>query len=127
MSDTVAQIIDALHFVACDDREQWVQVGMAIKSELNDAGFDIWDQWSQGDESYNEKDARDVWKSFNGSGVSIRTLFRKAIDGFFPASIKSLKSLKTAISVPAEQAASCPGDGQSWRRRGGLRRSAPAR
>ena len=30
-----------------DLRETWIRVGMAIKSEFGDAGFDCWDRWSQ--------------------------------------------------------------------------------
>ena len=79
------EIIDALHFIPCHDRELWVAMGMAIKDELGDAGFDIWDQWSQADSSYNEKDARAVWKSFKGNGTTIEYLFKQAIhNGYKP-------------------------------------------
>lgn len=54
---------EALHYIPQHDRDLWLRIGMAIKSELGDEGFDLWDEWSQQDESYNAKDARDVWKS----------------------------------------------------------------
>ena len=54
-------------------------MGMAIKSEVGDAGFDIWDAWSQQEDSYDPRDARDVWKSIRGNGkVTAGTLFHEA-------------------------------------------------
>lgn len=69
------EIEQALLSIPAQDREVWVQVGMAIKAELGDAGFDIWNAWSQTADNYKERDARDVWKSFHGGGVSLGTLF----------------------------------------------------
>lgn len=61
-------------------REEWVRFGMAIKSELGSAGFDIWDTWSKtAGKKYSAKDARDTWKSIKPSGgVTIGTLIREA-------------------------------------------------
>ena len=73
------RIADALHFIDASDRDTWLRIGMAIKSELADVGFDLWAQWSQQAESYNDKDARDVWKSIQSGGkVTIGTLFYEA-------------------------------------------------
>jgi putative DNA primase/helicase len=73
------QIREALPFIPPDDRETWVRVGMAVKRELGDEGFDIWDEWSRLSESYVERDARDVWKSFRADGpVTIATLLYEA-------------------------------------------------
>lgn len=73
------RIRDALAFVPATDRDTWVRIGMAIKSELNDAGFELWDQWSQQADAYNAGDARDVWKSLRAGGkVTLGTLFHEA-------------------------------------------------
>ena len=62
-------------------REDWVKVGMALKSELGESGFLTFDEWSKGGQSYNARDARDAWKSFKPSGpVTIATLFKMATD-----------------------------------------------
>ena len=72
-------IESALQFVNASDRETWLRMGMAIKSEMGDSGFDLWDTWSQQADSYKERDARDVWKSIQaGGGITIRTLFFEA-------------------------------------------------
>jgi len=71
------RIREALQFIDASDRGTWLRIGMAIKSELSDAGFDLWESWSQQAESFNTKDAQDVWKSIRAGGkVTIGTLFR---------------------------------------------------
>ncbi|PRE91660.1 AAA family ATPase [Burkholderia gladioli] len=70
----------ALSHIPADDREVWVQMGMAIKSELGEAGFDFWDDWSRSASSYSESDAKSVWKSFRSGGITIASLFKRAIE-----------------------------------------------
>jgi putative DNA primase/helicase len=73
------RIRGALSFIPADDRETWLRAGMAIKSELGDAGFDLWDAWSRQADSYDAKDARDVWRSLKANGgVTAGTLFHEA-------------------------------------------------
>jgi putative DNA primase/helicase len=79
MHNDIDYIREALHFIDAADRETWIRMGMAIKSELADAGFDVWETWSQQADSFNVKDARDVWKSIRAGGkVTIGTLFYEA-------------------------------------------------
>ena len=75
----IDRIREALQFIDASDRETWLRMGMAIKSELADAGFDLWESWSLQAASFNGKDARDVWKSIRAGGkVTIGTLFYEA-------------------------------------------------
>jgi len=69
----------ALSHVPADSRDTWVQMGMAVKAELGDAGFGLWDDWSKISETYSESDARAVWRSFKAGGITIATLFKEAI------------------------------------------------
>lgn len=64
----IDRIREALQFIDASDRDKWVSMGMAIKSKLGDTGFDVWETWSQQAESFNGRDARDVWKSIRASG-----------------------------------------------------------
>ena len=73
-----AAVDAALRFIPADDRETWVKVGMAIKAELGDDGYSLWDYWSQTGQSYNERDAHQVWRSFKSGPVQIATLFHIA-------------------------------------------------
>ena len=68
----------ALQFVSPVERSTWVQMGMAIQSEFGDAGRDMWMDWSREADSFKELDARSVWRSFRGTGVSIATLYHEA-------------------------------------------------
>ena len=78
-------IVNALAFVPPSSRDIWLKMGMAVKSETGDAGFAIWDQWSQGADNYNYKDSQSVWKSFKSGGVSIGSLIHEAKqNGFTP-------------------------------------------
>ncbi len=72
-------IREALDFIPADERDLWVRIGMAIKSELGESGFGLWDAWSQQASSYNSRDARDVWKSVRADGpITVGTLFHEA-------------------------------------------------
>jgi putative DNA primase/helicase len=73
------EIREALSFVGPDDRDTWVRCAMALKSELGDEGFAIWDAWSQSSDRYKPADARSVWRSVKvGGGIRIGTLFALA-------------------------------------------------
>jgi putative DNA primase/helicase len=72
---SIDRIGSAILSLPADDRDIWLKSGMAIKSELGDTGFDIWDKWSQSADNYRATDARDVWKSFKTGSVNIGTLF----------------------------------------------------
>lgn len=70
------RIRDALDHVPANDRDTWIRMGMAIRSEFRDGGYSAWDEWSQRDDSYNARDARSVGKSIKADGrVTIGTLF----------------------------------------------------
>lgn len=69
----------ALQYIDPFDRDTWVQMAMAIKSELGDAGFDVWDGWAQQADSHKASSARSVWNSVTaGGGITIRTLYKLA-------------------------------------------------
>jgi putative DNA primase/helicase len=75
----IERVREALHFIPASDRDTWWRMGMAIKSELGDTGFDVWETWSEQDESFDPKVARDVWKSIRSAGrVTAGTLFHEA-------------------------------------------------
>lgn len=76
---TFAKTERALSFISSDDRDTWVRMAMAVKSEFGEDGFSLWDSWSQGAESYNAKSAKAVWRSINAAGkMGIGSLFHEA-------------------------------------------------
>lgn len=76
---TIDDAANALSKIDPDcDYDTWVQIGMALQSEFGDAGFEVWDAWSRRGSKYNEREMAGKWKSFNGHGVGIGTLFHHA-------------------------------------------------
>ena len=73
--DDEHRIRGALYSINADDRERWLQCGMAIKDHFGDSGRSLWDDWSRRSDKYDERDQERIWKSFNGNGIHIGTLF----------------------------------------------------
>jgi hypothetical protein len=71
---TLDEAWSMLSVIDAHDRENWLKIGMALKSEFSDSAFRLFDDWSQTADNYNAADALSVWKSFHGSAVSIGTL-----------------------------------------------------
>lgn len=69
------------HIPASLPRDEWAQVGMAIKSEYPDGtGFDLFDSWSASDpDRYDRKAVQSTWRSIKaGGGVAVATLLHLA-------------------------------------------------
>lgn len=79
MTPDIQRVQAALAYIPAHDRETWLRVGMGLKSELGDDGYGLWSEWSRQDESFNERDANNVWKSIRPNGrVTIGTVFHEA-------------------------------------------------
>lgn len=76
----VETILAALQFIPADmPRDEWARIAMALKSELGEAGFELFDTWSQGGATYNAKATRETWRSVKAGGrVRIGTLLHTA-------------------------------------------------
>ena len=76
MTDTLCT---ALYSILAEDRETWVTMAMAIKSDRGEAGFTMWDTWSRQSDRYKAADARAVWRSVKPTGgITIATLYHMA-------------------------------------------------
>ncbi len=79
MTSNLYRMQTALAYIPAHDRDTWLRVGMAVKSELGDAGYNLWDKWSQTAENYIERDARATWRSIKPTGkVTVGTLIYEA-------------------------------------------------
>lgn len=75
----VRELRSALAYVNPDDRQEWLNVGMALHSTgAGNQAFGIWTEWSQGSEKYNAADQRRVWASFKSGGITKSTIFQSA-------------------------------------------------
>lgn len=91
----------ALNHVDAVDRDTWLRVGMALKGEFGEAGFSLFDTWSQTAENYDAKSLRASWKSFKRSGkVGIGTLLQEAQKNGF-----NLKQFALALPLTATELA----------------------
>jgi len=65
--------------IPAHDRVIWLRTGMGIKAELGEAGFALWDTWSQQDGSYDRRAAKNVWRSIKPTGkVTVGSVFHLA-------------------------------------------------
>lgn len=76
-----AKIESALWFCDYDDRDTWVTCGMAVKDELGDSGFELWNDWSASSGKYRQSVAEATWRSFRRSGVTAASLYKIAMEG----------------------------------------------
>ncbi|MFP5505618.1 MAG: PriCT-2 domain-containing protein, partial [Gammaproteobacteria bacterium] len=73
------RIFSALTYIDAADRDTWVRMGMAVKSELGEHGFNAWDAWGQTADNYSATDSKTVWRSIRPDGkVGIGSLFHEA-------------------------------------------------
>lgn len=58
----------------CEDRDGWLQVGMALHHEFggSEEGFGLWAEFSKQSAKFDEKNQRQVWKSFRTKPNSVR-------------------------------------------------------
>lgn len=87
MAASFSEVQRALHSIPSDlPRDDWWKIAAALMSEFGDDGFDLFDQWSQGADSYKAADVRATWKSTNSTGgITIATLFSMAQKNGFRA------------------------------------------
>ena len=79
MKETILSALD--YTPATMDRDDWVKILMALKSELGEGGRDIAENWSKSGD-FNQSDFNSTWNSVNGSGgIRIGTLFHFAKAG----------------------------------------------
>lgn len=105
----VQQIEDlraALAEIPADDYHQWVNFGNAL-SELGQAGFALWDAWSQKSSKYDPQAVTRKWRSFKGGAFQLESIFFVAQERGWenPA---ALPALPVAVPVEAVRVAPAP-------------------
>jgi AAA domain-containing protein/primase-like protein/DNA primase RepB-like protein len=73
------RVADALRSIPADDRDVWLQMGMALQDEFGDRGRSLWDHWAAScPQKFEDRDQERTWKSFRRNGISVGTLFYHA-------------------------------------------------
>lgn len=103
----IDRIRTALSHIDAHDRAIWVRMAMAVKSELGEEGFVIWDEWSKQAKNYQIKTAKSVWKGITpAGGVTIASLFALAIQqGYRPENSHQQISKEEQAKVEARRLA----------------------
>jgi KaiC/GvpD/RAD55 family RecA-like ATPase len=88
-NDDMARAAQALTYISLSegDYQEWIDMGMALQAGFNDAGFQLWVNWSATQPGYkDESDCLSHWKSFkNTGGITLGSLFHKAAqNGYRP-------------------------------------------
>ena len=79
------KVRDALGYIDSTSRDDWLIVGAALKRELGQDAFDLWDEWSSRADSYNAKTAKYTWDRFKPGKAGLGTVFHLAKQsGFDP-------------------------------------------
>ena len=86
----------------CDDRDEWIRVGMSLKAGLGDAGLELWDQWSQGSRKYTPGDCEGRWKTLRPSSMSLGTLIWRAQEDNPKPKQDAVHVYEYAFAPPAE-------------------------
>ena len=74
-SDEIESVRAALNVLCADERALWLRIGIASKAGLQDAGFELRDEWSRTSEHYNAADMRRIWRSMKRTGgMTLSTL-----------------------------------------------------
>ena len=92
----------ALVYVDAEDYQAWIDIGHALKHAFGEAGFSIWDRWSQKSAKYpGATQAAKKWTSFNPNGsLKLGTVFELAKRAGY-----------TAPRTPKRQRADSPREG----------------
>ena len=72
------EVRNALTYLDPNDRETWWKVGAALKSEFDEGGRSLWEDWSRNYPKWNERESNAQWKSFKYGHIHIGTLFHMA-------------------------------------------------
>ncbi len=97
----ITELREALTFLGSDDRDTWIKYGMALHP-LGQAGFDLWDEWSQTSKKYDPVDQIRTWRSFRPSAINFESIFYAAqLQGWINPLSQSAPDLPSPVCPPA--------------------------
>ncbi len=98
----------ALVWIDADDRDNWIRVGLALKStgDLQRA-FAVWTEWSQVSEKYDPTAQRSTWAGLRPDGkLRVESIFAWAVEAGWvnPASAMAIQHAELDAAVAAANA-----------------------
>jgi putative DNA primase/helicase len=98
---SLSEVWVMLNSIPAEDRESWLRVGMARKSEYGDAALSLYNDWSSSAHNYRESSVNEVWRSFKGQGSANGTLVHLASQHGFGSTTTQGKQTKKAAPQPS--------------------------
>lgn len=71
---TVEELVCAINPLYADIYDDWIRVGMALK-DWDEGLLGVWEEWSSNSSKYKPGECAYRWSSFNGTGVTFRTIY----------------------------------------------------
>lgn len=72
----IREIRSALSFISSDNRDDWIRVGLALKSTGSPSGYGLWNEWSKTSNKYNPNDMEKRWDGLKPNEITIASLFQ---------------------------------------------------
>lgn len=96
----VEELRAALSLLSADDYHQWVNFGNAL-SELGQAGFSLWDEWSSKSAKYTPAGATAKWRNLRPGSFQLESIFFAAQQAGWlnPAKVESVISVAPPVQV----------------------------
>lgn len=90
-----------LSAIPADEYDTWVKVGMILRAEYDDDGYDLWVGWSETVESRVSPNFKAKWKSFGEGGqLTIGSLFHLAREnGWEPDSAAEIADMNERFGI----------------------------
>lgn len=98
----VQEVRSALSYISAVDRNTWIRMGMAIKSDLGKTGFSVFNEWSQSADNYRECDALSVWKSLKGHGITKKSIFKLAREHGWRSDVQTNFPAMIEVTAPKD-------------------------
>ena len=73
-NQTVEELVHVINPIFADTYDDWIRVGMALK-DWDEGLSGLWDEWSRSSGKYKPGECSYRWSTFNGSGITFRTLY----------------------------------------------------
>ncbi len=76
-ADVITDLKNALSFLSCEERIDWIRQGMRLKS-LGDAGKEIWLAWASKSAKFDRDDSLHTWEGLEANRTDYKAIFNEA-------------------------------------------------
>jgi len=96
----IKEIRSALSYISSDNRDEWIKIGMILKSTGSKAAYGLWNEWSQTSDKYNPNDMEKRWSGLKPTDLELGSLFYMAKEKGWSTTYQNQPSLpNTEINI----------------------------